>query len=294
MKEGPVSVLARSAAAGVGHSPPQPDRNDESGVVKALAELNSELANTQRQLARRNAELAAAIADKNQLLGMAAHDLRNPLGIIVGVADLLSEQLADSSLEAENRDLLSRVARSAEYMQSLIDEILDYTMVEAGRLDLQLDSADLAELIRQNLRFNTMLAAKKGISLHFACDQAPPPLRFDSRRIQQVLDNLISNALKFSSSGTTVTVSLHSNREEAALSVADQGRGIAADQMENLFKPYRRSRTGGTANEKSFGLGLATVRRIVAAHGGRIWVESEPGHGSTLHVSLPIATTEVD
>jgi two-component system, OmpR family, sensor kinase len=284
-----MSVLARSdSGAGASDYSTQAERRDDSGVVKALADLNSELGNTQRQLARRNAELAAAIADKNQLLGMAAHDLRNPLGIIAGVADLLSEQLNDSSLEAENRDLLSRVARSAEYMQSLIDEILDYTMVEAGRLDLQMDSADLAELIRQNLRFNTMLAAKKGINLHFDCDQALPPLRFDSRRIQQVLDNLISNALKFSSSGTTVTVSLHADGKQATVAVADQGRGIAADQIENLFKPYRRSRTGGTANEKRFGLGLAIVRRIVAAHGGRIWVESEPGRGSTFYVSLPI------
>jgi signal transduction histidine kinase len=288
-----MSALARlDSLASVDDHPTQVEKRDDAGVVKALAELNGELANTQRQLARRNAELATAIAEKNQLLGMAVHDLRNPLGIIAGVADLLSEQLTDLSLETENRDLLSHVARSAEYMQSLIDELLDYTMVEAGRLDLQLDSADLAELIRQNLRFNTILGNKKGISVHFNCDEALPPLRFDSRRIQQVLDNLISNALKFSPSGTTVIVGLHAGREAVTLSVADQGRGIPAGQIENLFKPYRRSLTGGTANEKSFGLGLAIVRRIVAAHGGRIWVESEPGCGSTFYVSLPITAAQ--
>jgi signal transduction histidine kinase len=277
------------SGAGASDYSPQSNTRDDSTVVTALADLNSQLSNTQRKLARRNAELAAAIAEKNQLLGMAAHDLRNPLGIIVGVADLLSDQLGDSSLETENRDLLSRVGRSAEYMRSLIDEILDYTMVEAGRLDLQFESVDLADLIRQNLRFNTMLANKKGISLRFDCAAVLPPLRLDSRRIQQVLDNLISNALKFSPSGTTVTVNLHAGNKEVTLSVADQGRGISADELENLFKPYRRSRTGGTANEKSFGLGLAIVRRIVEAHGGRIWVESQPGLGSTFYVSLLIA-----
>src|SRR5208283_5235042 len=181
---------------------------DDARIVQSLAALNSELANAQRELARRNSELAGVIREKNQLLGMAAHDLRNPLGIIVGV-DMLNEELADS-LSAENHELLSRVASSAEYMLGLIDDMLDYSKIDAGRLDLQLGPVNVADLIRQNIAFNSILANKKGINLRFACEGSQPILNLDSRRILQVLNNLISNALKFADSGTTVTVTLRS------------------------------------------------------------------------------------
>jgi len=180
---------------------------DDVRVVQALTGLNSELANAQRELARKNAELNKAIQEKNQLLGMAAHDLRNPLGIIVGVVELLSDELAPS-LSEENRELFSRVSRSAEFMVRLIDDMLDYSKIEAGRLDLRLAHADIADLIRQNLEFSSILASKKGIKLRFESAGPVPLLELDSSRIQQVLNNLISNALKFSHSGSAITVTL--------------------------------------------------------------------------------------
>jgi two-component system, OmpR family, sensor kinase len=263
------------------------EQSDDTRIVEALASLNCDLANAQRELARRNAELDGAIREKNQLLGMAAHDLRNPLGIIVGVLDILSEELADS-LSAENRELLSRVVSSADYMQELIDDILDFSKVEAGRLELQLKPTDIGELIRQNIAFNSILASKKGIKLSFECKEAPPLLNLDARRIQQVLHNLISNALKFSHSGSAIMVTLSRDSDEVTIEVADGGQGIAADDLDKLFKPYSRTRTRSTANEKSTGLGLAITQRIVAAHGGSIRVESELGRGSCFYVTLPI------
>jgi signal transduction histidine kinase len=259
---------------------------DDVRIVQALAGLNSELANAQRELARRNSELAGVISEKNQLLGMAAHDLRNPLGVIVGVMDILGEELSDS-LSAENRELLSRVASSADYMLTLIDDMLDYSKIDAGRLELELHPVNVAELIRQNLAFNSILANKKGIKLRFECEGPPPTLNLDSRRIQQVLNNLISNGLKFAYGGTTITVTLKSGADEVTIAVADQGQGIAADELGKLFKPYSQTRTRSTASEKSTGLGLAIVRRIVEAHGGSIRVESELGRGSTFYVSIP-------
>jgi two-component system OmpR family sensor kinase len=261
---------------------------DDARVVQALASLNSELANAQRELARKNAELSNAIKEKNQLLGMAAHDLRNPLGVIVGIVDLLNDELADS-LSEEDRELFSRVLSSAEYMVRLIDDMLDYSKIDAGRLELQLHSVDVAELIRQNLAFNSILANKKGIKLHFESDGLPPPLKLDSRRIQQVLNNLVSNALKFSHSGSTTTVTLRCSAAGVTIAIADGGQGIAADELGKLFKPFSSTSTRSTSGEKSTGLGLAIVRRIVEAHGGHIWVESELGRGSIFYVSLPAA-----
>ncbi len=280
---------------------PLPDKNSESPegagspsfddvrVVKALAALNSELTDAQRSLVRRNAELDAAVREKNQLLGMAAHDLRNPLGVIVGVAELLSEELA-ASLSQENRELLSGLMRSAESMLALINDLLDYSKVEAGRLELQLAPVDLASVLRENVAFNSLLAGKKGINLRLQIAGAPPPLiNLDSRRVQQVIDNLISNALKFSHSGTTVTVTMRAGPAEVTIEVADQGQGIASDELGKLFKPFSSTRTRSTGGEKSAGLGLAIAHRIVQAHGGRIRVESEPGRGTTFFVTLPAA-----
>jgi signal transduction histidine kinase len=263
------------------HSP------DDDSVVRGLASLNSELANAQRELARKNAELAEAVREKNQMLGMAAHDLRNPLGVIVGMVEVLEEELADS-LSAQNRELLGRVAHSAEYMLGLIDDMLDFTRINAGQLELVLQPVDIANLIRENLAFNSILASKKGSQLRFEAETSPPLLNLDARRMQQVLNNLISNALKFSVAGGTITVSLRRGADEVTIAVADQGQGIAADELGKLFKAYSRTSTKSTANEKSTGLGLAIVRRIVEAHGGHIRVASELGQGSTFFVSLPM------
>ena len=256
--------------------------------MQALAGLNSELANAQRELARKNAELASAVREKNQMLGMAAHDLRNPLGVIAGMVDLLSEELADS-LSAENRELLARIASSSEYMLGLIDDMLDFSKIDAGRLDLQLQPIDIEDLVRQTLAFNTILANKKGCTLRFEVEGQPPRLSLDSRRMQQVLNNLISNALKFSVSGSIITLTLRCGAGEVTIAVADQGQGIAPDELSKLFKAYSCTSTKSTANEKNTGLGLAIVRRIVEAHGGRIRVESELGRGSTFCVTLPIS-----
>jgi two-component system, OmpR family, sensor kinase len=280
-KEKPETFSAESCDEGGGSS-------DDARVVQALTSLNSELANAQRELARKNAELNGAIREKNQLLGMAAHDLRNPLGIIVGIIDLLGEELA-ASLSAENRELFSRVATSAAYMVELIDDMLDYSKIDAGRLELELHPVDIADLIRQNLAFNSILASKKEIKLRFeSAAQQPPGLNLDSRRIQQVLNNLISNALKFAHSGSAITVTLLGGAGEVTIAIADQGQGIAADELGELFTPFSSTSTRSTANEKSTGLGLAIVRRIVEAHSGHIRVESELGRGSTFYVSLPI------
>ena len=263
------------------------DQQNDSRILQALTRLNSDLANSQRELARKNSELDAAIREKNQRLGMAAHDLRNPLGIIVGMVDVLAEELAET-LSDENRTLLARVAASAGFMQGLIDDMLDYAKIEAGRLELQLQPVDLADLVRENVAFNSILAEKKGIKLRFRTEGALPPIKLDSRRIQEVLNNLISNALKFSVAGTVIRISVRRGADEVTLAFADQGLGIAADEIGKLFMPFSVTRTRSTANEKSTGLGLAIVRRIVEAHGGRIWVESKLGAGSTFFVALPI------
>jgi signal transduction histidine kinase len=175
-------------------------------------------------------------------------------------------------------------------MLGLIDDMLDFSKVEAGRLELELTPVDISKLIQEIVAFNEILAHKKGIRLSFENDAPPPLLNLDSKRMPQVLNNLLSNAIKFSHEGKTITVTLRRSGTEVIISVADQGQGIAATELGKLFKPFSTTSTRSTANEKSTGLGLAIVRRIVEAHGGHIRVESELGRGSTFFVSLPTPT----
>ena len=177
-------------------------------------------------------------------------------------------------------------------MLKLINDLLDVAKIESGRLDLELATGDLCGQIEENLTMNRMLAEKKGIRLDFAPECGVPLFRFDPGKIEQVLNNLISNAIKFSAPGTAVTVQASRVNDSVVVSVRDHGQGIPAEELDKLFKPFGKTTVRSTAGEKSTGLGLAICRKIVEGHGGRIWAESEVGKGSTFSFSLPAASDE--
>jgi signal transduction histidine kinase len=170
----------------------------------------------------------------------------------------------------------------------LVDDLLDFAKIEAGKLELELRATDLTELLRNNLILGARSAQHKNIELVSKIEGQPRPILIDARRIEQVLNNLVSNAVKFSQPGTRISVTLHFDDRELILTVADQGLGIPANELGNLFKPFSRTSNVGTANESSTGLGLVITRRIVEAHRGRIQVDSQVGVGSTFRVILPL------
>jgi signal transduction histidine kinase len=216
---------------------------------------------------------------------MAAHDLRNPLHQIHGYSELLQLSLADVAGE-QDLQFLSIILNSSQFMVSLVNDLLDVAKIESGRLTLRREETDLAALVERNIALNEALAAKKQIGIHLQ-SEALPPTPVDADKIEQVLNNLLSNAVKFSQPGTTVAVRLSRRNDEVVLSVADEGPGIPADELDQLFRPFETTSVRGTAGEKSAGLGLVIVRKIVEEHGGRIDVESEVGEGTTFHVILP-------
>ena len=253
----------------------------------ALQQRYDELAALGRELENKNALLEQLNQQKNQWLGMAAHDLRTPLGVISAYSDFLQE--TTDFLAGEQADFLARIKSSSQFMRSLVDDLLDLSQIEAGKLDLNLQWIDLAELIRANVDLNRLLAERKQIQLVLRCPDSLPALRLDPVKIEQVLNNLIGNAIKFSYPQTAVEISVDQcSDEEVTISVKDEGQGIPEDQIEALFEPFARTSTAGTAKEKTTGLGLAIVRRIVEGHGGRVRVESQVGKGSTFYVSLPL------
>jgi PAS domain S-box-containing protein len=241
------------------------------------------------ELAQKNTQLVELNDVKNQLLGMAAHDLRNPLSVVSTASSFLLDDAGRLLPEAKRTDFLRRINSSSEFMLHMIDDLLDVAKIEAGKLDLEFEDGDLCVLIDENLTMNRMLAEKKGIRLDFVPERSLPPFRFDRGKVEQVLNNLISNALKFSVPGTAVAVQASRVNGNVVVSVRDHGQGIPAEELDKLFKPFSKTSARGTAGEKSTGLGLAICRKIVEGHHGRIWAESEVGKGSVFSFSLPLA-----
>jgi signal transduction histidine kinase len=238
------------------------------------------------QLQRQNRELGRLDAQKDEFLGMAAHDLRNPLTAVQGFAETLLAEPVVTESEMLN-EFITIIRDSAQDMLNLVNDILDINKIAAGKLELHAEQVDLRDLVRASCLPNRFVAERKGIELQEVVPEQAVPATVDPLRIRQVLDNLLSNAIKFSSGGTTITVSLEQLDGHAALSVADQGQGIAPADLPKLFEPFQQTETRATAGEKGTGLGLAIIKKIVEMHGGEIEARSKLGEGSTFTVTLP-------
>jgi signal transduction histidine kinase len=262
----------------------QQTRRDDS-LYNEISRLNNEMADMQRELAKKNAELERLNEEKNRFLGMAAHDLRNPLHAILTYSNFLFEETPGFSDE-ERREFTREIHAVSQFMACLVDDLLDVAKIESGQLQLEYDAINLMRLVQRNVMRNQILAAKKQIEITLQTDRLPIVVA-DSAKLEQVLNNLISNAVKFSPPGSQVNVRLKHQAPCFLLEVADQGNGMSAEEQAQLFAPFQRGQKG-TAGEKSTGLGLMIVKRIVEGHGGRIWVESVVGRGTTFYVSIPL------
>ena len=264
-------------------------KQKESTLYDELGRLNNELANLQRELTKKNIELEKLNEEKNRFLGIAAHDLRNPLNAIQMYSEFLSDE-ASEVLTPEQIEFVSIIHSSSQFMLRLVNDLLDVAKIESGKLELNLARTDLIDLIQHNVTLNNTMASKKNISIDFQYDQDIPETLVDTAKIEQVLNNLIVNAIKFSNEGSVINVKVARSGKEAVISVKDQGQGIPANEIDKLFKPFQRTSVRSTGGEDSTGLGLAIVRKIVMGHQGQVWVESEVGKGSTFYVALPLLT----
>jgi two-component system, OmpR family, sensor kinase len=258
----------------------------ESALYDELGRLNNELANLQRELTKKNIELEKLNEEKNRFLGIAAHDLRNPLNAIQMYSEFLLDEAVEA-LDTEQMEFVSIIHSSSQFMLQLVNDLLDVAKIESGKLQLELIETDLTELIKRNVTVNTPMASRKKIRLQFRQEGEIPDVMIDPAKINQVLNNLITNAIKFSSPESAVEVALTKSGDDAIISVKDQGQGIPAKEIDKLFKPFQRTSVRTTGGEDSTGLGLAIVRKIVVGHKGKVWVESEVGVGSTFCVAIP-------
>ena len=224
---------------------------------------------------------------RRMFLSMLAHDLKSPAGGIVGAANLILDGVC-GEIGGEVREMAAVISQAGRRLCSLASNMQDLTRLETGRLEPALVMAHLDALALERARLAEATAAGKSIRVETRAAQLPP-MSLDPDLIARVLDNLLSNAVKFSPPGSLVRLTLRPAGDEVVVRVADQGPGILTEERHRLFKPFERLSARPTAGEKSLGLGLAIAEGIVAAHGGRIWVESEPGQGAAFCFTLPMS-----
>jgi len=258
---------------------------------KLLIELQAGNARLEQRVAERTTELKETLdklqtvnMQKDLYMGMAAHDLRSPITVIQGFTDLL---LHPKTPPEDYPEIVYVIRETLHNMLKLLDDILDITTIESGKLTLRPHRVRLRSYMEDILHLNGMLAERKHIRL---ISDFPPTIGdgwFDPQRIEQVFNNLLSNAFKFSHEGTTVTVAGRRVDGGIEFSVSDQGQGIRPDELVLVFGEFQKMSTRPTNGEHSTGLGLSICKRIVELHGGIIRVESELGRGSRFSFVLP-------
>jgi PAS domain S-box-containing protein len=261
-------------------------REIDDKIFTEFSTLNNEMATMQRTLVQQQAELRAMNEEKNHFIGMAAHDLRNPLAGIRLFSEVLLRQ-APEVLDAKQLRMVEQIKSISQKMTMIVNDFLDVSKIEAGELSLNLQDSDLNALVADVIELQQPVAARKEIRLEFSAGEQIR-IGVDAGKIDQVVTNLVTNAVKFSPHGSTVRVSLVRRDGVAELSVADEGPGIPAAEIPTLFRPFQRGSAKATGQEQSVGLGLVICKKIIEGHGGRIRIKSEAGKGATFYVELPI------
>ena len=268
-------------------------RRDEIGqLTVAFNEMVDQIA-SRKQLAEHLGAAREANRLKSEFLANMSHEIRTPLNGVLGMTELA----LGTELTAEQRDYLKTAEESAEARLSVLNDILDFSKIEAGCLILDPVPFPLAEFLHNAMRAPQMTAARKGIRLDLSiAADVPPFVRCDPNRLRQVVLNLLNNALKFTSSGSvSLSVETESRSEINVIlrfAVRDTGVGIALHKQSIIFEPFRQADSSTTRKYGGSGLGLAICARLVGLMGGRIWVESEPGRGSTFYFTASFERAE--
>lgn len=226
---------------------------------------------------------------KSQFLANMSHELRTPLNAIIGYTELILDNIYGEVPE-KVRDVLQRLEKNGRHLLGLINEVLDVSKIEAGRLTLSLSDYSMGDIVRTVSNSLEGLAAEKGLVLKVAVPGDLPVGRGDERRLTQVLMNLVGNAIKFTEAGE-VKIEVETSDEGFLVSVTDTGPGIAPVDQQHIFEEFRQIDSSSTRTKGGTGLGLSIAKRIVELHEGRIWVESKPGKGSTFSFVVPLGVS---
>jgi signal transduction histidine kinase len=250
-----------------------------------LGALAADLNRMSEQLGQAHRELEAASQHKSDFLANMSHELRTPLNAIIGFSEVLKDGLF-GELTPKQEEYIRDIHVSGHHLLSLINDILDLSKVEAGRMELAVAKFDLPTTIDNALAFVRERASRHGIALNVEVDERLNSFAGDERRVKQILLNLLSNAVKFTPEGGRIWVAALPVDEGVQISVTDTGIGISVENQQLLFQAFQQVQDEDGAKREGTGLGLALARRLAEMHGGRIWVDSTPGKGSTFAFTL--------
>jgi signal transduction histidine kinase len=259
-----------------------PNRDELGSLARNVNRMNDELR-------RLYGELETASRHKSEFLANMSHELRTPLNAIIGFSQVLRERLF-GDVNAKQEEYLHDIVSSGNHLLSLINDVLDLSKVEAGQVELELTDFSLREALERGVVMVREQASQSDVRLSLALAPDVDVVRGDERRIRQVVFNLLSNAVKFTPAGGSVVVATEQRGGAVHVSVADTGPGIALEDQERIFDEFHQTDIGARQSDGT-GLWLALARRLVDLHDGRLWVESEPGHGSRFVFTVPSTET---
>ncbi|MEM7345898.1 MAG: GAF domain-containing sensor histidine kinase [Chloroflexota bacterium] len=271
----------------------------EAALEEERALLADRVAERTEELSKANAQLARAARLKDEFLANTSHELRTPLNTILGSSEILQTE-AFGEVNERQIKYLRNINESGQHLLDLINDILDLSKAEAGKLELEIAPTSVLSLCQSTIRLVKQLAHKKRLTLRETIDETVTVMVADERRLKQVLVNLLSNAIKFTPEGGEIGLDVEGDSEAQVIhfTVWDTGIGLASEDMVDLFKPFIQVQTGRHHKREGTGLGLSLVSRMVELHGGSVSVESEVGVGSRFKISLPwtqaMAQTEKD
>ena len=276
-------------AIALGWSSRRAESQHDEGVLRTFADqavIALESIRLVGEIRRKSAELELAGKHKSEFLASMSHELRTPLNAIIGFSEALLERMF-GELGDKQADYLTDIHSSGTHLLSLINDILDLSKIEAGRMDLELSAFSVPTTLQGTMSLMRERASRGEVALQLSCGSSVGDWIADERKFRQILLNLMSNAIKFTPAGGQVSVEAQADAGQLQVAVRDTGIGIRAEDREVVFEEFRQGSGNHLAKMEGTGLGLALTRRLVELHGGTITLQSEPGRGSTFVVRLP-------
>ena len=267
-------------------------QHELSKTQSAMLNMMEDLSEAKKRLEANNEELKGLDILKDQFISIISHELRTPVNAITGFGSILADGIA-GDLHPRQREYVSRMLAGADRLLALIDDLLDYSRIRAGKFSLDLRPLDARACIQECIELLAEQAVNRGLSL--ACEQPETPINVlaDPQRLTQVMINLVGNAIKFTPDGGHVVVRASQAGAYALIQVEDTGYGIAHEDLPRLFQRFGQLDTSNTRNHSGTGLGLAIIKSLVEAHGGKVGVDSMLNKGSCFWFTLPLAQSEV-
>lgn len=244
------------------------------------------------QLNDSNTKLKYLNDEKNKFIGIAAHDIRNPISGIYSFSDLILSD-KDSKMNTEETEIVHHIKSLSQNILDLIKNLLDVSKIESGIIELQFLNQDYIAFIKEQVHINQLLAKKKDITIHLSTEKNEMLADIDSHHLSEVLNNLLSNAIKYSNRNNEIKVNVSENQGMILTEIIDKGKGIPLEEQNKLFNYFQKTSTQPTDGESSTGLGLAIVKKIVLAFKGSIGVKSVVNEGSNFYFRFPVKSTEI-